>query len=128
MEDIKISENIKKIVVKKTIDIINRKKVIKYSVNGIIVATGLEYSEYFCTIKNGVRSNISDKVKTAKELSWSKAGIVEVTGYEPVIGSSRISGDFNNKYPDTTWGDTGSSGSIASIKEQLINFINEKQK
>lgn len=101
----------------------NGKETISYYIDNILIAEGKKYSDWFCTITKGRPSNIRDKVKKCRSFTWNKEGLVKVIGHSNfTVGSRRITPDFMNNYPDTTW---GFSGSIPS-KKSIIELIQSK--
>ena len=93
------------------------KKQIIFKANDIIIAYCSMYSEWFCTIKNGVPSNIRDKYKTAKETKWDYQGLKQLLNVDKI--DSKI---FKNSYPDLTWGNSGEILNVKKISEILENF------
>lgn len=100
----------------------------EFLINGIVVCTMKKSREFFCTIKNGTRSNIRDKVKTAYYISWNISGLKEISGgKKPIfynIFKFNTEYDFKDSYPDLTWGDTGHSISAKKVKEDILKFLN----
>ena len=102
---------------------------ISYYIDNVLIAEAKKYSDWFCTIKNGVPSNIRDKVKKCRSFTWEKEGLIKVIGHSNfTVGSrstrsfSHVNPDFMDNYPDTTW---GFSGSIPS-KKSIIELIQSK--
>ena len=86
---------------------------------------------FFCTVKNGVRSNLRDKLKTARSIDWIKEGLVEVTGVADIKIGIRSIGkyfDFVNQYSDYTWGSVPAALTNKSVKEIIEEFIISKTK
>jgi hypothetical protein len=93
-------------------------------VNGILVLTNRVYNEMFCSIgKGGSPSNIRDKSKKACDSNWNRKGLVQLLGTDKFrIGSKNRQQDFNDDYPDTTWGYPGSKANSAYIREAIARF------
>lgn len=100
-------------------EIIGSRTKISFYVNGIHIATAERYSDWFCSIKNGVRSNLRNQIKKCSKFTWSKIGLVQLLGHDSfTIGSSYIGNySFMESFPDTTWG--GGTGRIPNNKEIL---------
>lgn len=101
-------------------------------VNGITIGRYEKRQEYYHSLKNGVRSNLRDKIGNAYELSWDRENLKKLTGFDDIkIGSvsRRKDGDFLSDYPDLSWGYKGPKRpSIALIGESLINIVNSRKK
>lgn len=115
-------------ITKTTERVKGRGEVTTFFVDEIKVATCRKFQEWFCTVRNGAPSNIRDRTKTAKETSWNREGLSSVLKTNDFkIGYSSKPGDFNDDYPDTTWGYAGSLLTGAKIKK-LITEFQEKTK
>lgn len=114
------------IKISKSEELIHNKTIITYYANNIAVCRVKKYSEMFCTVKNGVRSNIRDKSKKAFETCWIKSGLIELTGISELTVSYSKPADFKDSYPDTSWGSQGVALNAKQIKENIKNFILSK--
>lgn len=98
----------------------------KYFVDGVHVATTKKYQEWFCTVRNGQRSNIRDRMKTAKETSWERAGLIQLLG-EGVKAQIETYNNknviFKDSHPDLHWGDSGSLLTAKKIKENFEKYV-----
>lgn len=95
-----------------------------FFVDGTAVATCLKYREYFCTIKNGAPSNIRDRTKNAYDIKWIRQGLEKVLGTnEFSVGYKTRPGDFNDDYPDTTWGYPGSVLTNTKVKNAIEQYM-----
>ena len=96
------------------------KKLVSYSIDW------KKYPEYFCSIKNGVRSNIRNIVKVASRLDWNQENLKTICN-NPNISTYKSSGEgsFKDGYPDTSWGYTGpemptTKSILERIKESYV--------
>ena len=102
------------------------KKEINFYCNGLLIGTYKKYPEYFCSIKNGVRSNIRNIVKVASRLDWNQENLKTICN-NPNISTYKSSGEgsFKDGYPDTSWGYTGpemptTKSILERIKESYV--------
>lgn len=106
------------------------KETTKFFVDGVHVATTKKYQEWFCTVRNGQRSNIRDRMKTAKETSWERAGLIQVLG-EAVTSQietyNKKNVIFKDSHPDFSWGDSGSLLTAKQIKEKFEKYVTLSQ-
>jgi hypothetical protein len=98
----------------------------QYIANGEIIGTYVEFTEWFCTVKNGTLSKIRDHTKSASASSWDEIAIKELTGNQTFTSSNRdASTILKNDYPDTTWGYKGPRRiSAKRVTEVLLNLYN----
>jgi hypothetical protein len=94
-----------------------------FFIDGIKVAETKKKGDWFCTVKNGTRSNIRDKFKLSFTTTWNRAGLEQVLGRVPEIGSSsRMAPIFNEDYPDHMWGYAGSKLSMKQVKNCIAAY------
>jgi hypothetical protein len=101
------------------------KEFIDFYVDGVLIAKCRKYKEFYCTVKNGQRSNLRDKVKIAKETSWENDGLTTTLlgkDINPRSNKPYYSEVFMNDYPDFKWGYTGSILSPKKIKELFEQY------
>lgn len=103
-------------------------KLIKFFVNGALVATCRVYNEYFCSVlKDGTISPVRDKLKKAKSTFWNKTGLGIVLGHENFTIGDPVtpSGIFIDSYPITQWiNSRGHIPSKAEIKKKIKLALN----
>lgn len=96
------------------------KEIKEYFANGILVARHEKHNEWFCSVKNGQRSRIRDKMKKANYFRWNYQGLCELCKDSPVVEDPN---DFKIEGPDLSWGFTGAYLNSKQIKEILSKYI-----
>jgi len=103
----------------------NGRIITKHFIKDLLVCTTEVYGDYFCTIgPGGAPSNIRSKYKKAYRTTWDAANIETLVGRRPKTYKSDA--DFQNGYPDLTWGDQGYIATAKVVKEKMIAFINKE--
>jgi hypothetical protein len=103
-----------------------------YYVNGVKVCSNHPHMESFCSIgKGGAPSNIRDKSKRAVDVRWDRAGLIKLLGTSDFkIGSLSSlggrAGDFNDDYPDTTWGYPGRAITTTGVRSSIEDWIESR--
>lgn len=72
-----------------------------YYINDIEIVTTTKSQKYFCTVKNGKRSRIRDKIKNAYSVNWNYNRLIEL------LKDKKLIKNFKNDYPDLQWGYQG---------------------
>jgi hypothetical protein len=92
----------------------NRKE---FLLDGKPVAVHTRGWDYYCSIKNGTRSRLRDKMKRADRFSWN------FTTLRELLGDKFSSADFRISGPDHSWGYTGDWFNAKGIKEHLTAIL-----
>lgn len=93
---------------------------IEWFVNGIKVAECKTGWDWFCTVKNGVRSNLRDKIKRTFSTDWNFDGL---TALGIKMDNTITRADFNDTYPELNWGYQGSILTKKSLQEKLDKYL-----
>lgn len=92
-----------------------------YYIDELPICRTRKYREYFCHIdkKTGCRSNLRDTVKTAYSTDWNKAALRQIFGTQTKFGDN-----FNDSYPNLSWGYQGNACTGKEIKQLLMDNFN----
>jgi hypothetical protein len=90
----------------------------KYCINDVICCEVKAYKEWTSSIdKNGIPSNLRDKLKTVKETRWNIYELGQVFGEEV---SPKY---FKNKLPDFNYGYNGTAISFTEFKKMINEYV-----
>ncbi len=93
-----------------------------FYVDGVKVATYKKGSDLYCSIKNGVPSNIRDRSGITNEVRLDREGLKKILGDKMPSSWKDTFGNYEGG-PDLTWGDKGPTINTSILKELIEEHL-----